>query len=57
MGLARSIRWKAFVTLLAIGGFVWLYGVTIPDSKFSMLPLGFELAADAPARPDRKSVV
>ena len=51
MLLARSFWRKAFVTLIAAGLFVRLYEVTIPDSKFSMLPLGFELAADAPARP------
>jgi len=51
MLLARSFWLKAFVTTIAAGLFVRLYEVTIPDSKFSMLPLGFTLAADAPARP------
>ena len=51
MRLARSFRWKAFVTLLAIGGFVWLYEVTIPDSKFSMLPLALERLFDPLAPP------
>ncbi|HEY7172893.1 MAG TPA: 3D domain-containing protein [Vicinamibacterales bacterium] len=51
MLLARSFWLKAFVTTIAAGLFVRLYEVTIPDSKFSMLPLGFELSADAPARP------
>jgi 3D (Asp-Asp-Asp) domain-containing protein len=51
MRLARSLRWKAFVTLLAVGGFVWLYEVTIPDSKFSMLPLALERFFDPSAPP------
>jgi 3D (Asp-Asp-Asp) domain-containing protein len=51
MGLARSFRWKAFVTLLAVGGFVALYEVTIPDSKFSMLPLALERFFDPSAPP------
>lgn len=53
MLLARSVRWKAVVTLLAAGVFVWLYEVTIPDSKYLMLPISFGLAADAdgPATP------
>jgi 3D (Asp-Asp-Asp) domain-containing protein len=51
MGLARSFRWKAFVTLLAVGGFVALYDVTIPDSKFSMLPLALERFFDPSAPP------
>jgi 3D (Asp-Asp-Asp) domain-containing protein len=51
MGLARSFRWKAFVTLLAASGFVWLYEVTIPDSKFSMLPLALERFLDPSAPP------
>lgn len=49
MLLARSFRRKVMVTLLAAGVFVWLYEVTIPDSKYSMLPIGFRLAADAEA--------
>lgn len=48
--LTRSWGWKLLVTLLAITGFVWLYEETIPDSKFSMLPLGFESAMD-PSKP------
>jgi 3D (Asp-Asp-Asp) domain-containing protein len=51
MGLARSFRWKAFVTLLAVGGYVALYEVTIPDSKFSMLPLALERFFDPSAPP------
>src|SRR5580765_3619415 len=51
MRLARSFRWKAFVTLLAVGGFVALYHVTIPDSKFSMLPLALERFFDPSAPP------
>ena len=51
MLLARSFWLKAFVTTIAAGLFIRLYEVTIPDSKFSMLPLAFNLAADAPARP------
>ena len=41
MGLARSFWAKALVTVTAASAFVWLYEVTIPDSKFSMLPLSF----------------
>jgi 3D (Asp-Asp-Asp) domain-containing protein len=51
MRLARSLRWKAFITLLAIGGFVWLYEETIPDSKYSMLPLALERFQDPSAPP------
>lgn len=47
--LARSSLRKAFVTLLAIAGFVWLYEVTIPDSRFSMLP--FDLGVDPNGTP------
>jgi 3D (Asp-Asp-Asp) domain-containing protein len=46
--LARSLWRKAFVLLLGIGGFVWLYEVTIPDSRFSMIPLGFESDSPTP---------
>jgi 3D (Asp-Asp-Asp) domain-containing protein len=51
MLLARSLWRKGLITLLAIAGFVWLYEVTIPDSRFSMLPLGFELGLNANAAP------
>jgi 3D (Asp-Asp-Asp) domain-containing protein len=39
------------VTAIAVGGFVGLYEVTIPDSKFSMLPLAFEQFLDPSAPP------
>ncbi len=51
MRLARSFWGKAFVTIVAASAFVWLYEVTIPDSKFSMLPLGFERWGDPSAAP------
>jgi 3D (Asp-Asp-Asp) domain-containing protein len=51
MRLAQSIPLKGFVTLIAIGGFVSLYEVTIPDSKFSMLPLALERLFDPSAPP------
>ena len=51
MLLARSLPWKVLVTILAAGVFVWLYEVTIPDSRFSMLPLGFESPMDPTAPP------
>ena len=51
MGLARSFGAKAFVTVIAASAFVWLYEVTIPDSKFSMLPLSFERWLDPSAAP------
>lgn len=50
LSLTRSWMGKALVTFVAVAGFVWLYEDTIPDSKFSMLPLGFEAPAD-PAVP------
>jgi 3D (Asp-Asp-Asp) domain-containing protein len=51
MRLARSFWWKALVTAIAVGGFLALYEVTIPDSKFSMLPLAFERFLDPSAPP------
>jgi 3D (Asp-Asp-Asp) domain-containing protein len=51
MRLSQSAPWKVFITLLAIGGFVWLYEVTIPDSKYSMLPLALEQFLDPSAPP------
>ena len=51
MRLARSFWNKALVTALAAAGFVWLYEVTIPDSRFSMLPLSFERRLDPSAAP------
>ena len=51
MRLSQSLPWKIFITLLAVGGFVWLYEVTIPDSKFSMLPLALERFLDPSAAP------
>jgi 3D (Asp-Asp-Asp) domain-containing protein len=49
--LARSFWGKGFVTVFAVGGFVALYEVTIPDSKFSMLPLALERFLDPSALP------
>jgi 3D (Asp-Asp-Asp) domain-containing protein len=49
--LSRSFWGKGFVTVFAVGGFVALYEVTIPDSKFSMLPLAFERFLDPSAPP------
>jgi 3D (Asp-Asp-Asp) domain-containing protein len=51
MRLARSFWWKAFVMLSAMVGFVAVYEVTIPDSKFSMLPLALERFLDPSAPP------
>jgi 3D (Asp-Asp-Asp) domain-containing protein len=51
MRLSQSAPWKVFITLLAIGGFVWLYEITIPDSKYSMLPLALEQFLDPSAPP------
>jgi 3D (Asp-Asp-Asp) domain-containing protein len=51
MRLAQSFWWKAFVTVVAAVAFVYLYEVTIPDSKFSMLPLAFERLQDPTAPP------
>lgn len=51
MLLSRSLRWKALVTVLAAGVFVWLYEVTIPDSRFAVLPLGLDAPADPTAPP------
>jgi 3D (Asp-Asp-Asp) domain-containing protein len=51
MLLTRSFWLKAFVTIVAVGSFVRLYEVTIPDSKISMLPLDFERALDPTAPP------
>jgi 3D (Asp-Asp-Asp) domain-containing protein len=49
MLLARSFRRKAIATIFAAGAFIWLYEVTIPDSRFSMLPLSFDGSAGRPA--------
>jgi 3D (Asp-Asp-Asp) domain-containing protein len=49
--LARSFKRKLAVTSIAALGFVWLYEVTIPDSRFSMIPLGFERMIDAKGAP------
>jgi 3D (Asp-Asp-Asp) domain-containing protein len=51
MRLSQSLPWKIVITLVAVGGFVWLYEVTIPDSKFSMLPLALERFLDPSAPP------
>ena len=39
MLLARSIWWKALVTALAAGVFVWLFEATMLDSRYVTLPL------------------
>lgn len=49
--ISRSAWLKGLVTIVAVGAFVWLYEETIPDSKFSMLPLGFEGTTDPTAAP------
>jgi 3D (Asp-Asp-Asp) domain-containing protein len=49
--ISRSLWLKALVMIVAIGAFVWLYEETIPDSKFSMLPLGFDGPLDPTASP------
>jgi 3D (Asp-Asp-Asp) domain-containing protein len=49
--LARSFKRKLAVTAIAALAFVWLYEVTIPDSRFSMIPLGFERAMGEEAVP------
>jgi 3D (Asp-Asp-Asp) domain-containing protein len=51
MRLAQSFWAKAFVTVISASAFVSLYEVSIPDSKFSMLPLGFERWLDPSAAP------
>ena len=51
MRLSRSFWAKAFVTLLTVGGFVAFYEVTIPDSRFAMLPLALERFFDPSAPP------
>jgi 3D (Asp-Asp-Asp) domain-containing protein len=51
MRLSTSFWGKAFVTVVAAAAFVWLYEVTIPDSKFSMLPLALERFLDPTAPP------
>ncbi len=49
--IAHSLWWKVLVTVVAVGGFVWLYEETIPDSKISMLPIGFNAALDPTTSP------
>lgn len=39
MLLARSFWWKALVTILAASVFVWLFEVTMLDSRYVRLPL------------------
>ncbi len=51
LNISRSGWLKALVTIVAIGGFVWLYEETIPDSKFSMLPMGFDSPLDPTVPP------
>ena len=46
----RSWAGRLLVTVIAVSAFIWLYEETIPDSKFSMLPRGFESPMD-PTRP------
>jgi 3D (Asp-Asp-Asp) domain-containing protein len=49
--LSRSFWLKVVVTFGAVSGFIALYEVTIPDSRYSMLPLGLELWRDPTAVP------
>jgi len=51
MRLSQSFWWKALVTIVAATAFAAFYEVTIPDSKFSMLPLSFERWLDPSASP------
>ena len=51
MRLARSFWLKALVTITAAAVFIGLYEVTIPDSMFSILPLGFQHALDPTVAP------
>ena len=52
MLLARSIWWKALVTALAAGIFVWLFEATILDSRYVTLPLSLiEPSFDPTAAP------
>src|SRR5947207_3643231 len=44
--LARSSWLKALVTAFVAGGFVWLYEVTILDSRFAVLPIGLQRPAE-----------
>ncbi len=49
--LARSFWRKALVTVAAAAAIVWLYETTIPDSKHSPLPLGWDDGVDPTAPP------
>ena len=51
MLIARSLTLKIAATVVASAIFVYLYDVAIPDSKFSVLPLGFEVAGDPTVPP------
>src|SRR3954463_228887 len=52
MLLARSNWWKALVTALAAGVFVWLLEATMLDSRYVTLPLAFiEAGFDPTAAP------
>ncbi len=49
--ISRSLWLKGLVMLAAVGGFVWLYEETIPDSKLSVRPIGFDTPLDPTNRP------
>lgn len=51
MLLARSLWRKVLVTAVAAGVFVWLYEATILDSRFSILPRGFDRGVDPTVPP------
>ena len=51
MRVSKSIWLKGFLTIVAAAGFIWLYEISIPDSRFSMLPLGFEVLTDPDGQP------
>lgn len=55
MRISRSVWRKGLLTVAAAAGFVWFYEATIPDSRFSMLPLGFEGPVD-PGLPPQPGV-
>jgi len=51
MLLARSVWWKALVTAIAAGVFVWLLEVTMLDSRYVTLPLSLIEAGFDPTAP------
>lgn len=51
MLLARSAWWKLVVTFAAAAGFVWLFEVTMRDSRYVRLPLTLVEPAIDPTRP------